>query len=525
MQHCFVRFAFVFVLLAGVSMNPSLAEPVAARLEEGHPVNPGVFAANNTHLTPHNPMGNPAYRALVRGLGITSMRYGGGSTASFWDWQTGKYVPKDEITAIWSGEGNWMLKMVDDVNALPEGTLSPLAYHKFAKDTGIDLQWVVNVTTREQSQAAFFDHLHEHGVGVDYVEMDNETYFWSNEFGIDAESGRRYGQRVAELAPHIKSLYPDARIGIVASEDNFFTAHHTKKRDDRWKYWNQMITSEDVNPYYDAFILHHYVMGKGRLDSFDNHDDRARAFLALPQVTLERAADLIQTRYGDYPMWITEFNVICYYEPMAGNSDSDQWIRETKYTTWAALYQAGFWLTALSHPEAIEVLNHHSVTNVDIGWGLAAPVSETEIDITAQGQLFVHLAHLAKTHDTMHAVSFDHNPSLGVEIEDVADVVALHGAALQKGGQTTLLVMNRGREAVEFVWPGADDDAKLTSTIYDTAAATPEPVQQTSRAKLIGDQPVWAQGPMQPTHADHDDASAAITLPPYSLAVLSYHTD
>ena len=519
--HCL--HAGVSMCVLSMGMLPSAhaaAEPARIEIGEGVAVNPGIFAANGTHLTPENLISNPNYATLIRALGITGLRYGDGSNASFWDWKAGKYVSKDEITAIWAGEGNWMLESVDGVNALPEGMLSPLKFDAFANQTDIAMQWVLNMTTRPEIQAAFFTFLHDHDVPVKYVEMDNETYFWSNEFGIDADSGRRYGERVVELTPHIRELYPDVRIGIVAAEDDFFVAHHAAvgTQDDRFKFWNQKITAEEIRPSYDAFILHHYVMGKDRLNGYDNDADRARAFLAYPQVTLERGAALILERYGAIPMWITEFNVICYYEPMAGQGESNEWIRQTKFTHWAALYQAGFWLTAMSRPDAIEILNHHSVSNVDIGWGLGLPVSDTEIEITAQGQLFAHLAHLAQTHDTMHPLTFDGNPALGIVIEDVADAKALHGAALRNAEGTTLLMMNRGLEPIEVALTPRGGTT-VVSVVYASAETKPA---QTARVKLDGDAAVWEQGPLQPVRSTHEvDGDVKATLPPSSLTVLT----
>ena len=124
---------------------------------------------------------------------------------------------------------------------------------------------------------------------------------------------------------------------------------------------------------------------RGRLDAFEDDTRRGQAFLALPQVTLERAARLIASRYGPIPMWITEYNVIGYYGPKQGDSDSDTWIQSTRDTPWNALYQAGFWLTGLARPNALEILNHHSVTNTDLGWGLGEAISEKEANLTITG--------------------------------------------------------------------------------------------------------------------------------------------
>ena len=338
------------------------------RVGRGVPVNPGVFGVNDTHADDDLLETKPAFRGLLRALGARRVRYIGGSPSSFWEWRTGHYIPREEITRIWPADpNNWMIKLVDDTNALPDGTLGPVAFNEFAEAIGAEVQWLTNMTTRAEDMPAFFEHLLEKDIPVRFVEMDNETYFWGGEFGGE-ERGERYATRVDALSPVIRRLFPEARIGIVAAEDDLFT-DDDEEVNPPMAAWNGHITKPGHRPHYDAFILHHYVMQRGRLDTFGDEASRAGAFLALPQVTLERAARLIVERYGPIPMWITEYNVIGYYGPRAGDSESDKWIQATRDTPWNALYQAGFWLTGLARPDALEILNHHSVTNTDLRLG------------------------------------------------------------------------------------------------------------------------------------------------------------
>ncbi len=63
------------------------------------PVNPGVFGANNMQAHGGNIIADPAYKALIRSLGIRHMRYLSGSPTSFWDWKRGEMVPQEELFA------------------------------------------------------------------------------------------------------------------------------------------------------------------------------------------------------------------------------------------------------------------------------------------------------------------------------------------------------------------------------------------------------------------------------------------
>lgn len=493
---------------------------------EGVPVNPGVFGANNNNATPDNRPGQPEYAALIKALGVRHLRYIGGSSSSFWDWETGHYIPEDEITSIWAADhGNWMLELAAPTAELPAGTLGPDNYANFAEQAGVDVQWLVNLTTRHQDQAGFVRHLKANDLPLDFIEMDNETYFWSKEFS-GPQGAQLYADRVKELTQVVREHYPEARIGIVAWEESFFEEHGHQGSPTQ-NNWDSIITSADNRPYFDAFILHHYLMNTSRLDAYDNQVDRSKAFLAYPQSTLERAGRIIAEAYGPIPMWITEYNVIGYYrignpndeKPDNDLTDGDKWIASTAHTGWNALYQAGFWLTGLCHPESIEILNHHSVSNIELGWGLGVHVSMTEGDISATGQLFAHLSHLAMQHDKMHAVQVKGNELLGVTIEADPGMGALHAAALSSDDRLTLIVINRSDQPVEASLP---HDSRFTSADITTYLAT-ETIEKTARVKYDAEAPVWAQGPMHPDKQQAAlDASGLLkkTLPGYSLTVI-----
>ncbi|QDU70516.1 hypothetical protein [Mucisphaera calidilacus] len=510
--------------LSGCTSQSAVENEIDVEIGTGAPMNPGVFAANNTVCTPANLPASESFRELVKALGVTAMRYPGGSTASFFDWETAHFIPEPEITRIWRRETNWVVQnLTEPVSRMPVGTLSPMNFANFTLATGMTAQWVPNVTTRADKVVGMFEHLKQNGVDVKYVEMDNEAYFWSNEFGIDAASGRRYADRVAEIAPQIRELYPDVQIGMVTREDDLFVAHHSKEKektgDARFEHWNEHVLADRMLEHFDAIILHHYVMQRSRLDPYDNDTDRAAAFLAFPQVTLERGAGLIHERYGDIPMWITEYNVIAYHTPRAGNSPSDQWMNATKYSAWSALYQASYWLTGLSRPDAIGILNHHSINNIDIGWGLGINISTEEVDLTSSGQLFAHLAHLAKAHDTMHPLHFENGPELGIAIEDIETVPALYGAAMQSEAKQTLVIMNRGSQNLTV-----EIDAESKTADVTTYRAEQQ-VEKSVRVQINHpERAFWEQGPMTPERNTlkagfmQDDLN--VDLPAWSLTII-----
>ncbi len=500
-------------IAAALSCGSATADPVVAELGTPHPVNPGIFGINNNNAAADSDPSDPAYIALIDALGATQARYVGGSSISFWDWRTGKYIPEDEITRIWPAEhGNWMLPLVRDVAALPDGKLGPLNYASFADAAGVDVQWLFNLTTRAEDQHAFIDFLKENGIDVKFVELDNETYFWGAEFGGGRDRAINYVKRVADLSPHIRKVFPDAEIGIVASENGIFVDDMHDEKNDAFKVWNDVITSEPYREMFDAFILHHYVMNSGTLDGIEGEDALARAFLTCPQITLDRGVKMLDDQFGGVPMWITEFNVIGYYRIGDDAGPADAFIKSTANTPWNALYQAGFWLTAMHHPKGVGVLNHHSITNVGLGWGMGLPVSETEATVTGTGQVFAHLSAIAEQAETMHAIDFKNNPELANAFAD-ASAGALHGAALAGDKGATLVVINRSESAVELQLPGASTYAMCSYLTTDDAPAT-------ATIKLGGEEASYTQGPLTPAEST-TDAGKPVTLPAFSLTILT----
>ena len=510
---------------AGAGRPAARAPALVAEVGPAAPVNRGIFGVNNSNAdagwSPHD----PAYVALVRALGATRERYVGGSQSSFWDWRTGTFIPPNQITKIWPAEhGNWMLPLVEAVGQQPVTEHGPLAFAEFAENAGVTVQWMTNLTTRADDQPAMMEYLKENAVPVEYVELDNETYFWGAEFGGGIDRPQNYAERVRAFSPTVRELFPDARIGVVASENGVFVEEmHAgdSKGDPAFTQWNDVLMRPENRPMFDAFVLHHYVMNAGTLDAVgDDPANLGRAFLTCPQVTLDHAVKVLADQYEGVPMWITEFNVIGYYR--IANPDDEvpdgevtaayRWIKSTANTPWNALYQAGFWVTAMRHPEAIGNLNHHSVRNVDLGWGLGLSVSEAEADITATGQLFSHLSHLAARAETMAPLTFAGNPALPNAFGG-AGAVALDGAALSSNDGTTFVVINRGEEPLSMTLPPDAGDAAVS--VYSAA----EEVEMTARVKLAGDVPVWQQGPMRPKTM-RADAGSAVEVPGFSLVIV-----
>ncbi|MEQ9460874.1 MAG: hypothetical protein RIG82_07975 [Phycisphaeraceae bacterium] len=268
-------------------------------------------------------------------------------------------------------------------------------------------------------------------------------------------------------------------------------------------------------------------MNAGTLNDVQGgNDEFARAFLTCPQITLDHAVKVLDEKYGGIPMWITEFNVIGYYRIGNPNDEkedgeitpADQWIADTANTPWNALYQAGFWLTAMQHPEAIEILNHHSVLNVDLGWGLGLPYSTDASRLTATGQLFAHLSHLGADADEVHLLNLENNPTLANAFGG-NQASALHGIAVTNDNTLSLIIINRDADQLELKLP------ELGATrAHIVTYRGDEQHEHMALVKLNDpDAPVWTQGLMSPSIRFHNlaDDQDGINLPGFSLSVIT----
>ncbi len=490
-------------------------------------INDMWFGGNQNYANYDNLMNSPAHEALVGALGVKNLRYIGGSPSSFWDWQAGGFIPENEITNIWSqpwfvnnGANDW-------VNARPAGTFTTDRFVDFAARAGVQQQWVVNLTTRENDaddMISFVDNLD--GGDVTYIEADNEAYFWTAEW-LGGRGGR-YGNRIGDFAQSIRTTAPNAKIGANFRTEFLFGGEITgNSRTDNWNDEVWATRNTPGRPAFDALILHHYEMNGDALENYAAADARG-AFLAFPQVTIGRAANIIEQLYDDLPIWITEYNVIAYSDNSPVNRPNEAFIRSTEETGWNALYTAGFLLTALQRPDDIEVMNFHAVEGGN-GWALGDSVGTTSGLVSPAGVIFSHLSHLTGEAKQVVEVEPDSNPSLGFDIEGLVDPGVFQTAALRNDdGSLVFLIMNRddGEQAFNL-------DGLSSYDVRDRTTYLAEDADANGLTAVNLTLPIWAQddAPFDPTLL-LGNAAGSITsgqlsslLPGYSLSILTLDPD
>lgn len=507
----------VACLLGALSTSTVRAAEVPS-VDAGTPINLNLFGANQLHVNYDRPLTTPGYHSLVKALNIWNLRYTGGSPDSFWNW-TGSYIPKSEITAIWPNP--WFVDngSSDFVNNFPDTYWDPAAMISCANQAAVgNVQWLCNITTRPTDQPAFMQHLKNvQGYDVRHVEMDNETYFWGAVFG-GSNGGQLYADRVNTVSPTVRSLFPDAKIGIVADDSEMWQST-TIPPESRRQNWNDKLWNSQNRTNYDAFVLHHYDMQSHTLNTFSDLATIQSAYLCFPQITLQRAADRMEAEYGDRPIWVTEFNHFAYPE---NGGTAAQFINSAHQTAWNAFYLAGFILTAMNQPDDYTVLNMHSVLDRDWGLGLVDTTSSGQIN--ACGHIFSHLAHHARKSHTMYGIEPDSNPLIGFTFDGNSSMKAFQAAAVRSDDEATLFIINRDDQTHTFsmseIFSGTSYQ-QMDSYIY--SANDPNGDAMTSVS--LNTTPIWQQAaaPLTPaTSSSAIDPSVGLSLniPAYSMAVV-----
>ncbi|QDU70630.1 dockerin type I domain-containing protein [Mucisphaera calidilacus] len=499
------------------------ASTATAGLGTSAPANPLLMGGNQNFANYDNLLNKNSFLAMIRALQMPNMRYIAGSPASFWDALNAEFVPEQEILDIWpdawfvsNGANDW-------VNGMPASQFSVDRMDAAMATAGVsNIQWIANLTTREDDQDDLFTYLDAQGYNYDYIEADNEAFFWGSEFAA-AGGGTEYGKRIAnKLAPTVRALNPNAKIGADFRSNEFFTGESESGGFNA--NWNSnlygQINRNGNGPHFDAIILHHYKMGSDGLSGYSTAN-RRQAFLAFPEATIERAARVAEEDYGDLPIWITEYNVIAYNG--SGGGSNGEWIRSTQNTGWNAFYQAGFYLTAFANPDDIELMNHHAVRSGI--WGMAKEISTSQAELNATGVIYAHVTDILVDAEEMMPVEPDNNPDMNITIVGDSDLNAFQAAALYDQDSETLsiLVMNRDDAAHDFQLSDYGLYSSLDIVTYladDPDANGYKTVSLTSRI------PLYEQdaAPFQPTTSQQFLALGQpldIELPAFSFSVLT----
>ena len=251
---------------------------------------------------PRNALTTPLFLAKVATLGLSTLRWPTGNTASYWNWQTGWLnLGEAGICCGWTGFGKNTQTLDSVATGFATMGAKPLFLLNMISPTANTLDQLL------QDQLAMLAAARDRGIPVQYVELGSEFYFLGDpkpgntDFSNRFPTAQAYAAEAERWAAAIHAAFPGVHVSIVGALQN------TNGNAQRRLTWNAGI-SQVFMPHVDAITMHDYF--PAQLDG-----PRTPALLlATPFVNNAEYQNDTQRGYHSLdstgkPIWVTEYNV------------------------------------------------------------------------------------------------------------------------------------------------------------------------------------------------------------------------
>lgn len=297
------------------------ATSVTARLNltSTRPLDGSLFVGYNTGgagLADENltlPVALSAAAALQPG----TLRYPGGTQASYWDWRSGGCLKNLSLPG----------PLPNECNALY--SKSPWPLEKFAvllNATGAQPVWNLNVqTSNPAEQVAMLRAAAGLGLAVDLVELGNEYYLCGANMKLAFPTVADYVRTANSFAAAVKAAFPSASVAAVGS---LFDGDSCGGRRPTW---DKGLRELDAR-YVDAITIHPYLLladqvgeltnysygnatQQARLATFLRNESAASGFLGQPDAIYADGRVVAEFNEALGPnrhmrRWVTEWNMV-----------------------------------------------------------------------------------------------------------------------------------------------------------------------------------------------------------------------
>jgi len=423
----------------------------------------------------------------VKQLHPKTIRYPGGTVASYWDWKTGWLMEGKELKMDW-----------ERIKKNPN-TLDDL---KFACDaTGALPILVLNMMNSDLAyQMEMLRYARKIGLPVKYIELDNELYLSEPFYVKKFPGGRDYAIAANEWISAIKKEFPDARIGVVgySAREN---VKSTKKYPERRANWNREVLSTIKNA--DAMTFH--VYGGSGLNFLSRSEVDEDSEVAGKQEIYQQAFEakgsidfilgLPFTRWGtskayDYQIlpanmsaWVTEYNLFEKEGVLAG--------------TWAHGLYALIQTLSFMEDSKTELICYHNLTtsaqfaaifSSNEGFAKASRKPATQsFGFTAAGMC------LSLSGEAM----MEGGKATKLKFEDNAQIKSLRGKTypglngwqIKKGNETKIIVVNLSSSSIKVDFSKAISSnatyKQLTSDVRKQIANESDVTKNTGNGSMI----------------------------------------
>lgn len=270
--------------------------PPSAGPEQGRSLDADFLGVNGGNIrTGRANWSNPVFLQQVKALHPENLRLFAGSTANYWDWETGRFstsplTPKS------------LLREDKRQPPLPFETLAAAV-----KASGATPIYVLNmVTDTLDHQLALLKRARELGLPVTRVELGNEFYLRTGESAAYPgvfKTGADYGRVATEWISRIKSDFPGVRIAAVAAVSPSATSG--KNKDPRRVRWNSDLFSTLKGA--DAVTLHTYF---GLTKAAGGPEQTSAALTTAADARDRQLLADIASLPSSTRVWLTEYNLI-----------------------------------------------------------------------------------------------------------------------------------------------------------------------------------------------------------------------
>jgi hypothetical protein len=402
---------------------------------------------------------DPMFDAAVHDLAPMTIRMFGGTTANFWDWQTGSFTETPGFPGILAGHPVPPIPLSAWAAALKAGGAAPVF------DLNLETENLTDQLSMLHAAAVL-------GLPIRWVELGNELYVNAAVNRQVFPTGAVYGQVATTWISAIKAAFPGVRVAVCGYSYL-----------GRLNPWNSSLLSTVRGE--DAITFHTYW---NPAPAGANAGVGATPFTALLASTQRRFANLVNHDLPILPpgvtAWVTEWNLQPNQRAAVGG-------------TWAAgLSQVLYAMDLLSQPQ-VELADNHALA----GWTDFAAISGEAggpgsrlhpglpLGLTADGEAFAPLLAAMHGQTTAQPLVFSPNPVM------TTGVLALYGWSF--GSSAAILNLSGSSVTVALPAPLAHLPARQVTAAPQSRVTGPASVQ-----------------------ADSGAASGSIVVPPYSVTAL-----
>lgn len=426
---------FLVVFFSGKSDRVFLAQPASAvslevNLNDKKPLKKQLYGFNTEQMNAEYNYSEPEYTALVSQLKPQNLRFPGGIVANFYHWKRSGFIENQLTITNSTALNERNRRNFQQLRNRRNGRLSFDEFMGLCQQLGIKPVITLNLYTGSpEESAAWVRYAKEKGYQIAGWELGNEFYLaaYRNKF----PSVQTYIDVAKQHAAAIRAVDPNVKLGAVASTAGF---HLTAKGEqaDYEKAWNDRLGREK---FFDAYIVHMYAFPRERRNL--SFEQLRAALIGDSDIALTQAVNYYQQRYGDRPLWVTEWNIT---EPR----------NKIANTQLHALYCGNFFLNLLDHQNRISLANYHVLAGAARGFPAFSP--KTEGDAPGQGRsvkracfpAFQMIGETIAKSDTLYSASFTNSPKFqGILEFDNQSLEGVKAAAVGRGDRVSIFVSNR----------------------------------------------------------------------------------